>query len=202
MLWVGVRLLSLAELKSTESDLGYAYVLPIEREPHMTIPTARLWSHAQEEETLRRCDQSPAAAEKTGLGRILDSRKHASTNLIECGSSFSIDRSMTSDHEGRSSCRAVATSSLSSPYAAIVAASACQKCAKAAACVTALMNGRSVRKAAGAVTECTKISGNWDRLARYRRAPVSLKVPIASSIDCCSERSAIAASSAGRSLTS
>src|SRR5262245_13549443 len=115
MLWVRVRLLSLADLKSTESDLGYADVLPIEREPHMTIPPARLWSHVQEEETLRRCDQSPAAAKKTGLGRVLDSRKHASTSLIECGWSFSIDCSMTSDHEGCSSCRAAATSSLSSP---------------------------------------------------------------------------------------
>src|SRR5262245_10802948 len=166
MLWVGVRLLSLANLKSTESDLGYADVLPIEREPHMTIPPARLWSHVQEEETLRRCHQSLAAAKKTGLGQIVDSRKHASTNLIECGSSFSIARSMTSDHEGCSSCKAVATSSLSSPYAAIVAASACQKYAKATARVAALMNGRSVRRAAGAVT--TNISGNWHRLARYK----------------------------------
>src|SRR5262245_16891334 len=87
-------------LKSTESDLGYVYVLPIERESHMTIPPARLWSHVQEEDTLRRCDQSPAAAKKTGLGRILDSRRHASAGLIECGSSFSIGGSLDSGAGG------------------------------------------------------------------------------------------------------
>src|SRR5262245_16875476 len=114
-----------------DSFLDVSWLAPrsttLSERSHMTIPTARFCSHVREAAALTRCDQSPAAAKKTGLGWVLDSRKHASTNLIECGSPFSIDRSITSDHEGCSPCKAVPTSSLSSPYAAIVAASDCQK---------------------------------------------------------------------------